>query len=121
MSALIKKEIIGVFVYVRDIEAAVKWYEEKLGLVLGNHDYSHYAEMTLEGKYVLHLFPSEGEFLYKRAAFTFDTDDIGKAHQLLVERGVEVTSIVSYGDHYSFTLNDPDGNELMICHFPARN
>jgi glyoxylase I family protein len=112
--AVIKKEIIGVFVYVRDLKAAVKWYEEKLGLVPGDYDYRHFAEMTLEGKYVLHLFPSEGEFLYKRAAFTFDTDDLGNAHQLLIERDVEVTPIASYGDHSSFTFNDPDGNELMI-------
>ncbi|TMV46611.1 VOC family protein [Paenibacillus mesophilus] len=116
---LVKKDIIGVMVYVRNLEQAVNWYCSRLGMDLGAND-DHFAEMTVEGKYVMHLFKADDCVPVSKAAFTFDTDDIVRAHRALSDQAVPVDPIRHYGDHSGFTFQDCEGNALMICQYVVR-
>lgn len=117
MESIIKKDIIGVMLYVQDLKKASEWYCNSLGFRLGNYDFNDFVELTLENQYVMHLFKVVDNKPIERAVFTFDTNDIKAAHQVLSDKGIMISSIKEYGDHSAFTFKDCDGNTLMICQF----
>ncbi|MBD0381455.1 VOC family protein [Paenibacillus sedimenti] len=117
MDPIIKKDIIGVMLYVNDLEKASEWYCSSLGFRLGNYDFNDFVELTLDGQYVMHLFKVENFDPIERAVFTFDTKDIKTTHQSLTDKGIETSTIKEYGDHSAFTFKDCDRNTLMICQF----
>ncbi|MBP3965992.1 VOC family protein [Paenibacillus lignilyticus] len=121
MLPLIKQEIIGVMHYVKDLEAAAKWYCDTLGFTITAYDYRSFVELAIDGRYVMHLLQSEGEGVpAAQAPFTFDTADLQLAHQRLAELGVEPEPIKEYRDHACFSFKDCEGNALMICRFDRR-
>ena len=117
MGAIIKKDIIGVMLYVSDLRRASEWYSSSLDLTIGGHDFNDFVELTLEGQYVMHLFKAENHQPIERAVFSFDTHDILEAHRALTDKGVEVSRITQYGDHSEFTFKDCENNTLMICEY----
>jgi glyoxylase I family protein len=117
MPALVESNIIGVMVYVKQLKEASLWYCSKLGFELGAYDENDFAELTIDGFYVMHLFRDDNCMPYARAAFTFSTDNIEYTHGVLKRRGVLVEPIQSYGDHQSFRFRDCEGNALMVSQF----
>lgn len=117
MKPLIKRELIGVMHYVRDLDRASAWYCEMLGLELRGYGKNDFVELGLNGQYVMHLFKDENARPAERATFAFDAPDIEAAHAILAGRGVEVGPLERYGDHASFSFRDCDGNALMMCHY----
>jgi glyoxylase I family protein len=117
MSSIIKKDILGVSLYVQDLQKASEWYCNSLGLRLGNHDFNDFVELTLDDQYVMHLFKTDDHKPIEKAVFSFDTNDINAAHQSLTDKGIETSDIGKYGDHFSFTFKDCDRNTLMICQY----
>lgn len=108
------KRIDTVFVYVRNIEASVKWYREILGLEVGL-DYPGYVAFKL-GETYLTLIENENQINHVFSAFNFFVEDAFVTHQYLIRKGVEVTEVQSDGvDHFAFF--DLDGNRLEICSF----
>jgi glyoxylase I family protein len=117
MSSIIKKDNIGVMLYVEDLEIASEWYCNYLGLKVGNYDFNDFVELTLDDQFVMHLFRTDDHKPLDKAAFSFDTTDINAAYQSLTDKGIETSNIVKYGDHFSFTFKDCDRNTLMICQY----
>jgi glyoxylase I family protein len=117
MKPLIKKNIIGIMHYVKDLELAGQWYCEKLGFTIRECDYNDFVELVVDGQYVMHLFKSENLIPAEKAAFVFDTDDINEAYKTLSESNVELQPIQQHGDHAGFSFKDCDGNVLMICQY----
>ena len=117
MDPIIKKDIIGVMLYVDDLEKASEWYCSSLGFRLGNYDFNDFVELTVDGQYVMHLFKAENFYPIERAVFTFNTEDIKAAYQSLIDKGIETNPIKDYSDHSSFTFKDCNRNTLMICQF----
>ncbi|XEC97327.1 VOC family protein [Paenibacillus tarimensis] len=117
MKAIVKKDIIGVMLYVKDLKKASEWYCNSLGFSMGDYDYNDFIELTIDGHYVMHLFKEENHGPVTKAVFTFDTDDIEDAHRSLRNKGIATSNINHYGDHSGFTFTDCDGNTLMICQY----
>lgn len=117
MKPLIKKNILGIMHYVQDLQTASQWYSENLGFTIASYDYNDFVELQIDGQYVMHLFKSVDTQPATKPTFTFDTDDIEKAHRYLSQRNVELEAIQQYGDHAGFTFKDCDGNALMICQY----
>lgn len=121
MKPLIKKDLIGVMHYVRDLDHASAWYCEKLGLELRGYGKNDFVELGLDGQYVMHLFKDEAAVPAARATFVFDTEDIEAAHGMLADRGVAVDPLERNGDHASFAFRDCDGNALMMSQYFDRD
>lgn len=117
MRALVESNIIGVMVYVRELRKATEWYCSKLGFELGDHHFNDFAELTIDGGYVMHLFRSEDCAPYSQAAFSLSSEDIEFTHAALKRAGVDVDPIQSYGDHRTFTFRDCEGNAMMVSQF----
>jgi catechol-2,3-dioxygenase len=117
MKPLIKKNIIGIMQYVKDLELASLWYCKNLGFSIGDYDFNDFVELTVDGQYVMHLFKSENLSPTDKATFVFDTADIMSAHKMLNERNVNIQPIQQHDDHAGFSFKDCDGNVLMICQY----
>lgn len=117
MKPLIKKDILGNMHYVKDLEHASQWYCKNLGFTIGDYDFNDFVELTVEGKYVMHLFKTNDINPAGKATFVFDTEDIASAHKLLSERNVDIQPLQQHGDHAGFSFKDCDGNALMVCQY----
>ena len=118
MKGAIDNEIGGVFVPVRDIEAARDWYCALLGLEPnGDIHFGHiYVVPMREGSgLVLDSKNFAGPHDLK-PLFHFNTSDIGAAHRQLAEARVAELGPVT--DGVFFTFKDPDGNLLMVADVP---
>ncbi|MDQ6421622.1 VOC family protein [Paenibacillus sp. LHD-117] len=117
MPSPIKNQITGIFVPVKDIEAARAWYCDLLGLeptydILSGHLCC--IPMNNNGQNVVldsNVYAPDNVF--QTPAFHFDTDDIELAYAYMKEKGIALTSGIEHGHWFRFT--DPDGNHLMIC------
>ncbi|UVI33116.1 VOC family protein [Paenibacillus spongiae] len=117
MKPLIGAKLNGVMLYAQDLRRASTWYCDNLGLQLAEHHFDDFAELAIEGQYVMHLFKVYDLTPISRAVFSFQTDDIDHAYQTLVNNGAEVYSIEVFGDHKSFCFKDCEGNMLMMSQY----
>lgn len=117
MKPLIKKNILGIMHYVKDLELASQWYCKNLGFTIGEYDFNDFVELKVDDQYVMHLFKSEDLTPLDKAIFVFDTEDIMNAHKILSERNVNIQPIQQHDDHAGFSFKDYDGNVLMICQY----
>jgi predicted enzyme related to lactoylglutathione lyase len=113
--------IPAVFIPVRNLEKAKKWYGEMLGLD-GETRFGHIFVASMQGEgmggLVLDEMPNwrgpDGDILpYQAPAIQFSTDDVAAAYAFMKERGVEMVSEVE--NDFFFVFKDPDGNHLMVC------
>ncbi len=113
-------------VYVRNLEAAVKWYGEVLGLK-EIHRWQPEPIMIGAGETKLALFQARGDvpktpgvrqvppaLRWHRVAWRTDKDGFAKAQQVLKERGVKFRGPVDHEIAESIYFEDPDGNPLEI-------
>lgn len=113
--------ITGISVAVRDLERAVTWYCERLGLsIVPEHSYSgevHLGYLQRE-KVVITLFPcldgKPGVSIDRRPIlFTRKLDSV---HSDFAAFGVEVGPIQSdSGGNRFFRFRDLEGNEIEVC------
>jgi catechol 2,3-dioxygenase-like lactoylglutathione lyase family enzyme len=111
----------SVAVDVRDLEAARRWYSEKMGLsysstdveeadmVLGYSDKDAYLSLVrITGADRPNRQPGRPPIIFARK--------LNAAHEYLSSRGVEAGSIQqdSGGNHF-FRFRDLEGNELEVC------
>ncbi|WP_082153657.1 VOC family protein [Bacillus sp. LL01] len=114
----IKNRIQTVFIPVRDIEKAKKWYSEILGIQDGEVQFGHLFVAEMEGAdLILDTMPKwrdeEGELATLNVpVIQFGTDDIQASYEFMREKGVELVTEVEHG-HF-FVFKDPDGNMLMV-------
>lgn len=117
-------KIDTVIVRVRQLEEARAWYEEKLGFHAMYTDESQRLVVFDVGeKTSLTIYElGPGEVMASRGASRcypiFYASDIQAAHQLLLEREVEVGPIEGEpGATQWFVFKDCDGNALEACHY----
>lgn len=112
---VIEREIGGVFIPVRDIEAARDWY---CGLVGLEPD----GEIAFGHIYVVRMKAGSGLILDskdfkgphdRKPVFHFTTSDIHAAHAWLKAYGAEIVGGITDGVFVNF--KDPDGNLLMVA------
>ena len=103
---------------VKDKDAALKWYQEVLGLkqipkmVNGDHLYW----LQLPSGAMVHIIENVDAPSTPSHHTAFEVDDIDLTRIELTQMGVECTDIQTRNDgQRAFYLNDPDGNRIEIC------
>lgn len=111
----IESEIGGVFVPVRDVEAARDWYCRLLSRVPdGDVLFGHLFVVTMKGSTALLLDSKDFQGPHvSKPVFHFNTRNLEAARSHALSVGAaNVSPIV---DDAFFTFNDPDGNLLMTA------
>jgi len=117
----IQGEVQGIFIPVRNVQAAKSWYSTIFGLPeSGQVVNGHLYVLPIGGPdLILDEMPMwggnkpEGPPVYQTPAISLPTHDINEAYRFMKEHGVTlVTEII---DAKWFVFQDPDGNKLMVC------
>jgi catechol 2,3-dioxygenase-like lactoylglutathione lyase family enzyme len=110
-----------------DVDAAIKWYDEKLGFALlvdlpfGEGD--RWTEVAASGGGAsIAIVAPRGDWAPPRdTGIALDIDDPRKAHEELKAAGVDCDELIGGGDSGVpplFFFRDGDGNQLMIVQRP---
>nr|WP_255488043.1 VOC family protein [Ornithinibacillus hominis] len=114
----------AVFVPVLNVEKAIHWYKEKLGLHhVGTWPENQGADFYfMEQRQYLTLvrvlekppttFPDSTN--YQNAYYNFTTTDIYSYHQELQQKGVTVTDVEEHGPIIGFDFFDFEGNKFGV-------
>jgi catechol 2,3-dioxygenase-like lactoylglutathione lyase family enzyme len=114
-------ELVATSFYVSDLDQAIAWYAEKLGLdpmTLGA-DGDRYAAYSIGGA-LLVLEPREAAIEPGEPGSETSTvnllvsRDPGDVRQDLVERGVTCSELVESPNFLSFLIRDRDGNRFYV-------
>lgn len=116
MADVLFKRIDTVFLPVRDIDAAIAWYTETLGLTL-RWKSANYAALNL-AETPLTLYQPERFTPVDAVPFNFYSPDADQAHRRLALQGALVMPIQEHPGIRFFDFRDPDGNLLSVCSFP---
>lgn len=106
-----------VFYYVSDLDAAVRFYRDVLGLSLLSRD--AVARFDIDGV-LFELVPTDDDSQLTgrgNARLTFRVDDIERTAAELRGRGVEVCVIHDKQNGRLASFKDPDGNELDLWQY----
>lgn len=119
-------------VQVADLDAAVTFYREKLGLAAEvlQHGNTRWANMHLQpdkaGDYIqLRIGPQQmrPEFMWPHEHFGFDVEDAHATHRLLIQRGAPpadgLTPVVGYAGHLKINFADPDKTLIELMELGA--
>jgi predicted enzyme related to lactoylglutathione lyase len=108
-------------VYVSDMDRAVKFYSEGLGLALQSRIGNEWAELVTSNGVVIGLHPANPPATVAPGtvgAINIEfqaTSDLESAIRLLKSHGVQVmTEIQEYEHVRLITCSDPDGNRLFL-------
>ncbi len=103
---------------VKNKDAALKWYQEVLGLKqipkMVNSDHLYWLQLPSGA--MVHIIENTDAPSAPSHHTAFEVDDLDAAHQLLVGMKIEPTDIQTRNDgQRAFYLNDPDGNRIELC------
>lgn len=112
----------GVFVHVKNLKAAVKWYADLLELDVDldkvaspvfNVPIVGTTSLTLDD----HVFdPAFKHTISPNPIFNLYASEIDEAYQYIKGKGIEIVrEIERVEDTAWFNIKDPDGNVVMIC------
>ncbi|HLH27896.1 MAG TPA: VOC family protein [Acidimicrobiales bacterium] len=107
--------------YVADLDSAIAWYEEKLGLApaMTGADGHRYASYAMGGSIVVleprdaALEPPDPGREWTTVNLIVDRDP-ALVHEDLVSRGVSCSDLVSSPNFLSFLVRDLDGNRFYV-------
>ncbi len=112
------KNINHITYNVKEKDAALKWYEDILGvkqipkMVNGDHLYW----LQLPSGAMVHIIENVDAPSAPSHHTAFEVDDIEASRVDLIKKGIETTDIQTRNDgQRAFYLNDPDGNRIEIC------
>jgi predicted enzyme related to lactoylglutathione lyase len=106
-----------VFYYAGDLDRAVRFYSETLGLRLESRD--AVARFQIDGV-LFELVPAQDEAKLSgrgNARLTFEVDDVEAAARELGRRGVRVGDIVTVANGRLAPFHDTEGNELFLWQY----
>src|SRR5687767_13267737 len=111
-----------VSILVSDIERAVVWYRETLGLkeVKRPSNFVTPVRWFELGEQQIHLIPSDEPDAISPRHFALHVDDCRAARETMAARGVEVRETVPVAGADRFFITDPAGNNLEIIHWFRR-
>ena len=112
------KNINHITYNVRDKDAALRWYEDILGIkqipkmVNGDHLYW----LQLPSGAMVHIIENVDAPSAPSHHTAFEVDDIEASRDYFVGKGLETTDIQTRNDgQRAFYINDPDGNRIELC------
>ena len=106
-----------VFYYVTDMEAAIAFYRDTLGLPLVSHEYV--AQFDLDGMLVelVPLPPGSVVPGSGNARLCFSVANLHETVEQMHARGVPTSKIKEKSDGRLAFFRDPDGNELCLWEY----
>ena len=112
------KNINHITYNVKDKDAALKWYEDILGLkqIPKMVDADHLYWLQLPSGAMVHIIENADAPSAPSHHTAFELDDIEASREYLVQKGIETTDIQTRNDgQRAMYLNDLDGNRIEIC------
>ena len=111
-----------VSILVSDMEQAVAWYRDALGLkeVIRPSNFVTPVRWFELGEQQIHLIPNEVPDVVSPRHFALHVDDCAAARETLAARGVEIQETVPIAGAERFFIADPDGNNLEIIQWLRR-
>jgi catechol 2,3-dioxygenase-like lactoylglutathione lyase family enzyme len=106
-----------VFYYVSDMESAISFYSDVLGLRLTSRDVV--TRFDVDGV-LFELVPAREKGKLKgdgNARLCLKADDISQAVEYLKTKGVRVSEIHKVENGRLASLEDPDGNEIYLWQY----
>ena len=112
-----------VVLYVSDVDEAVEFYRDKVGMELVRYNEERGLAFMSFGTqhHDLGLFrvrgePTKGRLGLSHIAFVINggSAELQEVHDRLARNGVEILEKIDYGYTHSFYINDPDGNRVEI-------
>ncbi len=112
------KNINHITYNVKDKDAALKWYQEILGLKqipkMVNSDHLYWLQLPSGA--MVHIIENVDAPSAPSHHTAFEVDEIESARDAVMAAGVEVTEIQTRNDgQKACYLNDPDGNCIELC------
>ncbi len=112
------KNINHITYNVRDKDAALRWYEEVLGLKqipkMVNSDHLYWLQLPSGA--MVHIIENPDAPSAPSHHTAFEVDDIEASRDYFLGQGVETTEIQTRNDgQRAFYINDPDGNRIELC------
>jgi catechol 2,3-dioxygenase-like lactoylglutathione lyase family enzyme len=108
-----------VYYWVSDMERAVRFYREILGLTLRNQEGDNWAVFDVGGRrFALHRVVEGHPTAPGGATAVFAVEDLDRARTVLSERGVQFGhegDVEGYARFASF--QDPDGNTVQLIEY----
>ena len=110
------KKFSSAYYVVKDMDKAVGFYQDILGLNVKFRDGSRWTQFDVNGVAVALADPSEGTVPPGGGGtVVLEVDDLGEMRDKLTQNGVTVNDIVDMGGHGRyFTAVDPAGNIVQI-------
>ncbi|GAA0501556.1 hypothetical protein GCM10008986_31300 [Salinibacillus aidingensis] len=122
MSNDLKPAVHAVFVHVKELKRAARWYSQLLELPYQEENVQSpvYNLPLKEGVYLTlddHSFDPRFEFSpSKLPAFNFFSHDLYSTYEWVKQEGIDVErELERHGDFGWFHISDPDENVIMIC------
>ena len=106
-----------VFYYVSDMEKAISFYSDALGLRLTSRDVV--ARFDIDGV-LFELVPSRDKKRVKgdgNARLCLKVDDISQAAEYLKTKGIHASGIQKVENGKLSSFEDPDGNEIYLWQY----
>ena len=116
------KNINHITYNVKDKDAALKWYQEILGLKqipkMVNSDHLYWLQLPSGA--MVHIIENVDAPSAPAHHTAFEVDEIEAARDAVMAAGVEFTEIPTRTDgQKACYLNDPDGNRIELCTVPG--
>ncbi len=109
------KKLQNAYYVTRDMERAVSFYRDALGLAVKFQDGTRWAQFDAGGVNFSLSSPAEAAAGAQGAVVIFEVDDIDVARSRLETAGASVLDTRDMGAHgRSLTFRDPDGNLVQL-------
>ena len=112
------KNINHITYNVKDKEAALKWYQDILGLkqIPKMVNSEHLYWLQLPSGAMVHIIENPDAPSAPSHHTAFEVDDLEAAKAALTAKGIETTEIQTRNDgQKAMYLQDPDGNRIELC------
>ena len=110
------KKFSSAYYVVKDMDRAVTFYRDLLGLNIKFRDGNRWTQFDVNGVAVALADPTEGTVPPGGGGtVVFEVDNLMETREKFIQSGVSVNDIVDMGSHGRyFTAKDPEGNIVQI-------
>ncbi|MGM7700573.1 VOC family protein [Pseudalkalibacillus sp. Hm43] len=112
----VKSQINCCFIHLVDFEKSKEWYKKMFGFEVGAEG-DDFLEFNLDGPPLILLKAQVDDITpLPYSVFFFETEDVEKTRQELLEKGAKVDPIEPFGESMrGCHFYDPEGNMLLAC------
>jgi len=116
---MIVKGLDHIYYWTRDMEKAVAFYRDGVGLSLSRRDGDNWAEFEAGFvRFALHGVVEGHPVQPGGGTAVFEVEDVDRARRMLEERGVEFGHSADVAGYARYaTFQDPDGNTVQIIQY----